>query len=173
MGQRLEPAAPTSDRANREDLIRIRAVADFQFGKGCGNKAFPDDITVIRSRKTGKVKGIYHSGQLLATLRPADGYLALSPEGATRLARSLKPPSYRVVVIGDVVEQIKKGRNLFAKHVLFADPGIKAGEEVLITDSADQVLATGKAVLTGKEMKRFKIGLAVKVRKGTEPGMED
>lgn len=169
----MEPAGPTSEPASGEDLTRIRAVADHQFGKGCGAKAFPDSITVIRSRKTGKVKGIYHRGKLLATLRPADGYLALGPEGAIRLARSLKPPKYRVVVIEDVAEQIRQGRNLFAKHVLSADPEIRAGEEVLVTDSADLVLATGRAVLTGREMRRFKIGLAVKVRKGTEPVMEE
>lgn len=169
----MEPAGPTSDPASREDLIRIRAVADHQFGKGCGINAFPDGISVVRSKKTGKVKGIYHEGKLLATLRPADGYLALGPEGAIRLARSLKPPKYRVVVMEDVAEHIKRGRNLFAKHVLCADPGIRAGEEVLLTDSADRVLATGRAVLTGKEMKRFKIGLAVKVRKGTEPDSDE
>jgi len=169
----LEPAGPTYDHANKEDQIRIRAVADHQFGKGCGVKAFPEGITVIRSKKTGKVKGIYHQRRLLATLRPADGYLALGPEGAIRVARALKPPKYRVVVIEDVAEFIKKGRNLFAKHVLSADPEIRAGEEVLVTDAADQVLATGRAMLTGREMKRFKIGLAVKVRKGTEPDFED
>jgi len=169
----LETAGPTCDPASGEDLIRIRAVADHQFGKGCGNKIFPQDLGVIRSRKTGKVKGIYHQGKLLATLRPADGYLALGPEGAVRLARSLEPPKYRVVVVDDVVDAIKTGHNLFAKHVLSADPEIRAGEEVLVTDFADNVLATGRAVLTGKEMKRFKIGMAVKVRKGTEPDLGD
>jgi uncharacterized protein with predicted RNA binding PUA domain len=169
----LEPAGPTSDPASREDIIRIRAVADLQFGKGCGCKVFPEGVTVIRSRKTGKVKGIYHQGRLLATLRPADGYLALGPEGAIRVARSLKPPKYRVVVIEEVAEYIKKGRNLFAKHVLSADPEIRAGEEVLVTDTADHVIATGRAALTGKEMKCFKIGLAVKVRKGTGPDLQD
>lgn len=161
-------AGPTYSPATEEDLIRIRAVADYQFGKGCGARVFPDDTSVIRSRKTGKVKGIYHKGRLLATLRPSDGYLALAIEGAARVASSVKPPRYRVVVMEDVSEFIREGRNLFAKHVLSADSGIRPGEEVLITDAEDRILATGRAVLNGGEMKRFKIGLAVKVRRGAE-----
>lgn len=169
----MEPVGPTSSPASEEDLIRVRAVADYQFGGGCGAKIFPEDITVIKSRKTGKVKGIYNQGRLLATLRPLDGFLALGMEGAIRIASSLRPPRYRVVVIEDVSEFIKKGRNLFAKHVQSADPEIRPGEEVLVTDSKDRVLATGRAVLNGKEMKRFKIGLAVKVRRGAEGDRDD
>lgn len=169
----MEPAGPTSNPASEEDLIRIRAVADYQFGRGCGARIFLENISVIKSRKTGKVKGIYHQGRLLATLRPSDGYLALGLEGAVRIASSLKPPRYRVVVMDDVSEFIKNGRNLFAKHVQSADPEIRPGEEVLITDTKDHILATGRAILNGKEMKRFKIGLAVKVRKGAEADRED
>lgn len=166
-------AGPTFSPASEEDLIRVRAVADYQFGRGCGARVFPEGISVIRSRKTGKVKGIYHQGMLLATLRPSDGYLALGVEGAMRITSSLKPPRYRVVVMEDVSEFIKKGRNLFAKHVQAADPEIRPGEEVLVTDIKDQILATGRAVLNGREMKRFKIGLAVKVRKGTVDDKDD
>lgn len=154
-------------------MIRIRAVADLQFGAGCGTRIFPNDSSVVRSRKTGKVKGIYHQGRLLATLRPSDGYLALSIDGGARVAAALKPPRYRVVVVEEVADYIKRGRNLFAKHVQFADPEIKPSEEVLITDARDRVLATGRAVLTGREMRRFKVGMAVKVRNGIESGKED
>lgn len=166
-------AGPIYSPANEDDLIRIRAVADYQFGKGCGRNIFPEGVSVIKSKKTGKVKGIYDGGNLLATLRPSDGLLALSIEGATRAASSLAPPRYRVVAMDDIKEYIRKGRNLFAKHVLSADPEIRPGEEVLITDANDSILATGRAVLTGKEMKRFKIGLAVKVRKGIDSGNND
>ena len=45
------------------------------------------------------------------------------------------------------------------------------GEEVIITDSKDRVVAVGRSALNGIEMKRFKIGLAVKVRRGE--GLEE
>jgi 7-cyano-7-deazaguanine tRNA-ribosyltransferase len=147
-------------------LERIRAVADYQFGSGCGKALFPKKVQVVKSRKTHKVKGIYKGGKLLATLRPSDGYLALSLGGAKLVLKALDPPRCRVVVRDDVAEFIKQGRNLFAKHVVSADPEIRPGEEVLITDGKDQILAVGRAVLNGTEMKRFKIGLATKVRRG-------
>ena len=159
-------SAPTCRQVTDDDLIRIRAVADYQFGAGCGEVLFPNGVMVIKSRKTGKVKGIYHKGKLLATLRPSDGYLALSVAGACQLTKALDPPRYRVVVQGDVLEFIKQGRNLFSKHVASADSDIRPGEEVLITDSKDHVVAVGRAFLNGREMKWFKTGLAAKVRRG-------
>lgn len=149
-----------------EELMRIRAVADFQFGRGCGSVLFPEMVSVIRSKKTGKVKNIYYHELLLATLKPKDGYLALSLEGAKRLASIIPPPKYRVLPRDDVIDFLKKGRNLFAKHVVDCDPEIRPGEEVIVGDQEDHVIAVGKAVLAGFEMKRFKIGVAVKIRKG-------
>lgn len=164
----MSSAAPTCRQITDDDRIRIKAVADYQFGAGCGEVLFPNRVAVIRSRKTGKVKGIYHKGRLLATLRPSDGYLALSVDGARLLVKALNPPRYRIVVQDDVLAFIKQGRNLFSKHVVSADPEIRPGEEVFITDSRDHVVAVGRATLNGTEMKRFKIGLAAKVRKGSE-----
>lgn len=163
----MHPVAPTSDQATPEELIRLRAVADYQFGRGAGRALFPDEISVVRSRKTGKIKGIFLNHEHLATLKPSDGYLALSVPGGNRLLRAFQPPRHRVVIMDEVAEFIKSGRNLFAKHVVEVDSSIRPGEEVIITDTKGNLLAVGKAVLSGKEMKQFKKGLAVNVRRGT------
>lgn len=160
-------AALTSENATPGELIRLRAVADYQFGRGAGMALFPDGISVVRSRKTGKIKGIFLDHEHIATLKPSDGYLALSIPGGNRLLKAFKPPRHRVVVMDEVSEFIKNGRNLFAKHVLDVDLKIRPGEEVIITDTKGNLLAVGKAVLSGKEMKHFKKGLAVNVRRGT------
>lgn len=156
----------TYNLATKDELIRIRAVADIQFGKGSGKILFPEDnIIVTKSKKTGKVKNIYHDGKLIATLRPRDGFLALSIEGAKRLACFLQN-RYMVVAKDEIVEFIKKGRNLFSKHVLKCDKEIRPGEEVIVTDSKGNVIGVGRAILSGKEMGRFKNGIAVKIRSG-------
>ena len=65
-----------------------------------------------------------------------------------------------------VLAFIREGKNTFAKHVIAADPAIRAGDEVLVVTGADDLLATGSAVLSGGEMLIFNYGVAVKVRQG-------
>ena len=67
----------------------------------------------------------------------------------------------RVVASDDAAPFVAKGGNVFAKHVLSVDPEIRAGEEVLVVDSQDRLLATGTAVLAPEEMLQIKRGLAV------------
>ncbi|PCN50460.1 pseudouridine synthase [Candidatus Geothermarchaeota archaeon ex4572_27] len=149
-----------------ELLRRVRAVADYQFGRGVGGKLFPDDVEIQVSPRTGRVRRIYLGGRLLATLRPSDGLLALTIEGGRRLQSILPPPSYRVVVHGRYGRHPAQGRNVLARFVKSADPNIRPGEEVLVVDERDQLLAVGKAVMAGDEMARFRSGVAVKVRHG-------
>ena len=144
---------------------RVQVIADFQFGKGAGEALFPEGCEVILSR-TGRVRQICLDGKRLATVRAKDGRFTLGIDGALRLLSSLPPPAYRVVVTGEVADFIRQGKNTFAKHVIAADPAIRAGDEVMVVDGDDQLLATGSAVLSGGEMLRFNYGVAVKVRQG-------
>jgi predicted RNA-binding protein (TIGR00451 family) len=91
---------------------------------------------------------------------------SLTVEGAKRLLKSSKSSRLWVKVQEDVEPFIAQGRSVFAKHVIDADEEIRPQEEVIITSEDNQVLAVGKAVLTGREMKAFKRGVAVKVRRG-------
>lgn len=147
-------------------MIRVRSIADYQFGKGVGEALFPDDVELEFSKKTGRVRYIKLSGKLLATLRPRDGMLALTIEGGRRLLRIVKKPRLRVIASDEACSLIKLGRDVFAKHVVSADEAIRPGEEVLVTDCDDNLLAVGRSVLAGREMIAFKHGIAVKVRAG-------
>lgn len=73
-----------------------------------------------------------------------------------------------MVVQSDVAEFIRQGRNVFAKHVVVADPEIRPEAEVLVVNERDALLGVGKAVLTGREMTAFKTGAAVKTRHGVD-----
>lgn len=147
-------------------LNRIRGVANYQFDSNIGRRFFPNEVEISFSKKTGKVRHIYLDGTLLATLRPRDGLFSLTIAGARRLSSWVKPPRFRAVMRNNVKEFAKKGRNIFARHVVAADSDIRPGEEVIITDDKDNVLAIGRALLTGREMLSFKRGVAVKTRRG-------
>jgi len=147
------------------DLKRVRAVADYQFGPGAGEALFPDEVEIVKSRRTGRIKHIYLRGSLLATMRAEDGLLSLTISGAERLSPILDE-RYKVVITEEAAPFVAEGRSAFAKHIIKADPGIRAGDEVLIVAPDGRLLAVGRAVLSGREMVVFKRGVAVKVRAG-------
>jgi len=143
----------------------VRAISNYQFGVGVGEQLFPEGSVVEVSKRTGKPKRVYLDGSILATVRSNDGLLALTLEGATRLRALLPKGRFRVVVSDEAIRFIMEGKSLFSKHVVEADPNILPGEEVIVENSKGDLLAVGKAMMSGREMGRFKRGLAVKVRK--------
>ncbi len=147
-------------------LRLVRVIADYQFGKGAGRALFPDTCKFILSPTTGRIRQIKDRGVRIATLKADSGWFTLSIEGARRLHMTFEFPRLRVVVLNDVAEFIAKGGNVFAKHVVDVDPKIRANDEVLVVDENDILLATGRAVLSAKEMLEFDRGVAVSVRKG-------
>lgn len=150
-------------------LKRVRTIADYQFGRGAGKALFPDNVEFLFST-TNKVRQILLDNKRIATIRAHDGMLTLSIEGARALHAFAKYPEQRVVMNGDAVPFVSKGKTAFAKHVVFADPVIRAGQEVLVVDENDNLIATGKAVLSAPEMLAFKKGVAVDVRTGIGSG---
>ncbi len=149
-----------------EVLQKIRSIANYQFGKGVGESLFPNNAEVVFSKRTKRIRHIYMDGKRLATLRPTNGMFSLTVAGAKRILDSTKHPRLWVKVSRDAAPFVAKGKSVFAKHVVEADEEIRPREEVIILDERHKVLAVGRAMLTGAEMKAFKRGVAVRVRWG-------
>lgn len=147
-------------------LRRIRGVADYQFGRGVGIELFPENVEIAFSKRTGRIRYVYLDGKRLATLRPTNGFLSLSIKGAKRIVENVDSLNYLVRVKDDVAQFIAKGGDVFAKHVIEAKRAIRPRDEVIVVDENGEVLAVGRAVFSGEEMKAFKHGVAVKVRHG-------
>ncbi len=150
-----------------KELKAVRMMADYQFGKGAGRVLFPDTCRFLLS-STGRVRQILDGNIRIATVKADSGWLTLSIEGARRLHSHLRYPKMRVVVIDDVSEFVLKGRSVFAKHVVDVDDEIRAGDEVLVVNASDELLATGKAILSSFEMREMDRGVAVKVRQSVQ-----
>jgi predicted RNA-binding protein (TIGR00451 family) len=150
-----------------DDAFRqIRNVADYQFGKGIGAKLFPDNVKILFSRRTGRIRYVYLNGKRLATLRPMDGLFSLGLAGAKRINETVTSAKCFVAIQNDVSEFVADGGDVFAVHVVKANDEIRPKDEAIIVDGNRKVLAVGRAVLSSGEMKVFKIGVAVKVRRG-------
>ena len=153
--------------SENSSLRRAQVIADYQFGALAGTSLFPEGCEFILST-TGRVRQILFNGIRLGTIRASDGRLTLGIEGARRLQAAIPAPGYRVVLKDDVAEFVAQGKNAFTKHVVAADPQIRAGDEVLVVASGDRLLACGAALLSGAEMLAFNYGAAVRVRQGSE-----
>ena len=149
-----------------DDLEKIWSVADYQFGRNTGNKLFPKSVKIVYSKNTGKIRHIYLKDELLATLRPTTGLLILTVAGAKRIIKEVNPPRYWVKINDDAEPFVKSGRSAFAKHVIDADPEIRPNTEVIVINIKNKVLAVGRAILSGTEMKQFSRGMAVRIRRG-------
>ena len=150
------------------DLRRIRAIAEYQFGPGADIALFPDEVKMVYSRNTGRIRHIHLGETLIATFRPNDGVFTLTIAAAKRLLAQVPDLGYTVTVTEDAALFVSQGKNVFAKHVLNAGEKIRPGDEVIIVAEKSRVVGVGKALLISDEMKAFKIGVAVKTRRGSE-----
>ena len=149
------------------ELRRIRAVAEYQFGPGSGAALFPNEVRMIHSRNTGRIRHILLGDTLIATFRPNDGVFTLTIAAAQRLVAQVPDLGYTVTVTEDAAPFISQGKNVFAKHVTCAGENIRPGDEVIVVAEKLGVIGVGKALLLSDEMKEFKIGVAVKTRRGS------
>ena len=148
------------------NLLKIvRDIADFQFGRGVGGKLFPDECRVEVSKRTGRPRYVYLGGEFLATIRYPDNLIALSLEGARRLRSALGENAPRVVIRKEAINKVLNGLNLAPRDISFCNPSIRPGDEVIIEDEDERVLAVGRAVVSAQTMRELSRGTAVKLRK--------
>ncbi len=156
-----------NDETSNENsnLRKVRIMADYQFGKGAGTALFNDNVSFALS-KTKRVRQVSEGKERLVTVRARDGFFTLSMKGAEKLHDHLEKPKLRVVVADEAVPFVSEGKTAFAKHVLSIDNELRAGEEIIITDKNDKLIATGQLLLAPEEVLNAKQGPAVRVRNG-------
>ena len=153
-------------RYKKDDVAKLKAIADYQFGSGAGKALFTGNINVEKSKKTGKIRHVYDGKVLIVNMRASDSFLILSKEGAKRLHSAMSYPQNRVVVNKDSEPFALDGKSVFCKFVTDCDDDIRSNDEVLIVNEEDKLLAYGKTLLGACEIKEFETGQAVKTRKG-------
>jgi 7-cyano-7-deazaguanine tRNA-ribosyltransferase len=123
-------------------------------------------VKVVYSPNTGRIRYTYLNKERLATLRPTDGMFSLSLAGAKRIIENSKSARCIVTVQSAVSKFIGEGGDVFAAHVTMVDDDVRAKDEVIVVNEDGKVLAVGRTFLSAEEMRAFKRGVAVKVRRG-------
>lgn len=150
------------------DFRKLKAISDYQFTPQVTDILFkePDKISIIRSKNTGKIRYIYLDEELLLTLRPTNGLFTLSFLAAEIIIKHLPSPTLRTVVLSEISPFIRKGRNVFCKHVVEIDENLRANDEVIVVNQEDELLAIGRLHIAIPYIKAFQRGVAINVRKG-------
>ncbi|WP_435100198.1 archaeosine synthase subunit alpha [Halarchaeum sp. P4] len=141
------------------EAATLRAVADFQFGEGAGDRLFPEDDFTLQGRYP-KLQALDGDGEQLAALVPQYGTLSLSLAGARTWVES-DVPTKRV----EIDAFVPRG-NVLAPGVVDADDSIRPGDEVVV--EGPEAFAVGRAVVHGSAMADATRGVAVDVRHSEE-----
>jgi len=149
------------------ERAQLRAIADYQFGRGAGAALFPasESYEVDRS-KSGRPRQVATSdGDRLVSFG-TDGRFTLGLAGGRRLRDAFDAPRCRVVVGDESEPFVREGKNVFAKFASDVDPAVRAGDEVVVVHEDGHVIAVGRAELDAAAVREFDTGMAVKVRDG-------
>jgi 7-cyano-7-deazaguanine tRNA-ribosyltransferase len=146
------------------DLMRCRAVLDMQFGKGAGDMLDLGNVKLVKSERTGKTRNVVIDGAHALSMRASDGRFTLKIDGAKLLMRVLPSPKMRVKIEDEPANFASKGNNVFAKFVMECDPDIRPGDDVMVVNSKNELVAVGRSLMNREEMLAFKRGVAVRVK---------
>ena len=142
-----------SEVANEpSDSEILSAVLSYQFGV-----PFPrlEGVIVSRSKRTRTLREVKFGDLVIGHFRPSDGAFIPTLEGAPLILSNLPYPVGRVVVKERFSDTVAMGTTVFVKFVEDADPRIRPRSEVFVVNGDDEVLATGKSILSGAEYMEF------------------
>ncbi len=144
-----------------DPTLKIKQTVDILFGRGV-SRHFPKKTDITYSKKTGRIRSIYHEGNLLCTLR-IDGGLAITPHLAQILLKSKRFRENCIEVNSEAAPFVEEGRSAFAKHITWCGKNIKIAADTPVLYK-NKVIAVGKAALSSEMIKDLERGVAVKVR---------
>jgi archaeosine synthase alpha-subunit len=143
------------DRPPRQLEEIVRATADFQFGSGAGKILVPENAK-LGGKPYRQIVCRIEKEQICSFIA-SSGSLSLTLSGAKLLA-----PLNRYWVRLDVSQV--KGGSIFAVGINEADQEIRPGDEVIIINNDNEVIAVGKSEMSGREMCELSRGRAVSLR---------
>ena len=144
-----------------DPILKLKHTIDALFGSGV-SRHLPKQIEIFFSKRTGRIREVYHKQNLLCTLR-IDGGLAITPYFAQILMKSKKFKENCLEIDEESKPFVEDGKSVFCGHVAWCGKNIKIQSEVPVLYKK-KVIAVGKAVLSSQMMKEQSIGVAVKVR---------
>ena len=140
---------------------QVDGLLAWQYGRIVADALAPT-VRGERSRRTGRLRAIVAESRPLFVVG-SDGVPRPTFFGAGVLAPFLTEERFRVVVAEDAVPFVSRGRSLFSRFVVRADPSLVPDATALLVDRSDTLLAVGRLLLAPHEMARLTRGVAVRI----------
>ena len=157
-GQREGPLREKKPDVKVSDEEIVKGIFGYIYGY---YDIIPENIVIKRSKNTHRIRDVYLNDKLLFVLRASD-YIPILHNIAYEM---VKRDKWKVIVKNGTEDYIREGRSLFAKFVDNADKDIRPGMSILIADQNNELLATGIAKMSGKDMLHSNDGIAVDTKK--------
>jgi 7-cyano-7-deazaguanine tRNA-ribosyltransferase len=147
------------------DMAKLRAIMEYQFGQGAG-ELLPDNLKVKKSRNTKRIRWLYEGNDMIASVRASDHFIIPHDRLAQRLMGRFPAPRLRVIMNDDeeALKCVKEGKSAMCKFVADVDPELRCGDECILVDKKDAYIRCGTMMLSPREIKDFKRGMAVRTR---------
>ncbi|MFH1056138.1 MAG: tRNA guanosine(15) transglycosylase TgtA [Candidatus Altiarchaeota archaeon] len=147
------------------DIYKLRAIMEYQFGKGAG-ELLPDNLVVKKSRNTRRIRWLYEGREMIASVRASDHMILPHDKLAAKLKEKFPTPKLRVIMKDDeeALQCVRDGKSAMCKFVEDVDPDLRCGDECLIVDKNDNLLKVGTLMLSPREIKDYKRGMAARIR---------
>ena len=139
-------------KVKNKNLNKLRSVACYQFNTEDAAALIPDGSKIMGRFS----KRIIQDGKQIATFHYETGLFSLNLKGGFIVNESINKNIVKI-------DFDLKTNTIFAPGVVDADSEIIPRDEVVILKN-DEVVAVGKAVLSGDEMKKAVKGVAVRIR---------
>ena len=144
-----------------DPVLKLKHTIDALFGVGI-SRHLPKQIEFFFSKRTGRIREVYHKQKLLFTLR-IDGGLAISPYFAQILMKNKKFRENCIEIDKESKPFVENGRSVFCGHIVSCGKNIRIQNDVPVL-YRNKVIAVGKAILSSKMISGQTIGVAIKVR---------
>ncbi len=152
-------------KASTEEVSFLRSILNYQVGREVAHEIIPEGILVKVSRRTGRIREVLlPDGRRLASIRASSFTFNFTLELGKLLHTLIQPPGLRAVVVNEVVPYVIKGSSVFSRHIIEVDEELRAGDEVLVVDESDNLLCTGRLILSPEEIMHFIRGPAIRLR---------
>jgi archaeosine-15-forming tRNA-guanine transglycosylase len=149
-------------KASDSEVEVLRGILSYQFSKEVAEVLLPNTARVeVELSSKGRIRNVFVDGVRLLTLRPNDGLFSLSIEAARRIASSVPGLRFRVVVNG----RRELTGSVLVSDVVDIDPELRPGDEVIVVDQDNRILAVGRLKVPAAMLEGLDRGEVVRVRK--------